>query len=232
LWWESDSGNTFIWVDDGNTQQWVQQNVMPQTSGGNSFMMWPAGVGVDWWGLLAPQGTLFCAGQAVSRVTYAALFSAIGTQFGAGDGSTTFLLPDARGRTTAGKDNMGGTAANRLTALLAIGAAGGAETHALITAELAAHAHTQQGTFGSGGQSVNHTHAQTFSSGNATGSSKPFYNSGSGSDFGPATSLGSVDHTHSTTISGATTNTGSGTAHNNTQPTIVCNKLITTGGVA
>jgi len=33
LWWESDSGNTFIWVDDGNTQQWVQQNVMPSSTG-------------------------------------------------------------------------------------------------------------------------------------------------------------------------------------------------------
>jgi len=33
LWWESDSGNTFIWVDDGNTQQWVQQNVMPSSAG-------------------------------------------------------------------------------------------------------------------------------------------------------------------------------------------------------
>lgn len=55
-------------------------------------------------------------GQAVSRTTYAAAFTIIGTAFGAGDGSTTFNLPDLRGRATYGIDNMGGTAANRVTA--------------------------------------------------------------------------------------------------------------------
>lgn len=55
-----------------------------------------------------------CFGQAVSRTTYAALFAAIGTAYGAGDGSTTFNVPDMRGRVAAGKDDMGGTAAGRL----------------------------------------------------------------------------------------------------------------------
>ncbi|HWP27634.1 MAG TPA: phage tail protein [Xanthobacteraceae bacterium] len=75
----------------------------------------PPGVVMPYAGTSEPSGWLFCYGQAVSRTTYAALFSAIGTTYGAGDGSTTFNLPDLRGRTVAGKDNMGGTSADRLT---------------------------------------------------------------------------------------------------------------------
>lgn len=66
----------------------------------------------------APTGWLLCYGQAVSRATYAALFTAIGTTYGAGDGSTTFVLPDMRGRVPGGKDDMGGTAAGRLSVTL------------------------------------------------------------------------------------------------------------------
>lgn len=65
-------------------------------------------------GSAAPIGWLLCYGQAVSRTTYANLFAAIGTAYGAGDGSTTFNVPDLRGRVAAGKDDMGGTAASRL----------------------------------------------------------------------------------------------------------------------
>ena len=63
-----------------------------------------------------PAQWLVCAGQAVSRTTYAAAFAVLGTTWGAGDGSTTFNLPDLRGRATFGADAMGGTAANRITA--------------------------------------------------------------------------------------------------------------------
>lgn len=57
----------------------------------------PAGVEVSFPGTTAPDGWLFCRGQAVSRTTYADLFAAIGTAHGSGDGSTTFNLPDRRG---------------------------------------------------------------------------------------------------------------------------------------
>jgi microcystin-dependent protein len=63
-----------------------------------------------------PQGWYLCYGQAVSRTTYSVAFGVIGTTFGAGDGSTTFNLPDLRGRSMFGLDNMGGTAANNVTA--------------------------------------------------------------------------------------------------------------------
>ena len=62
-----------------------------------------------------PSGWYLCYGQAISRTTYAALFSVIGTTWGSGDGSTTFNLPDLRGRAMFGKDDMGGSAANRVT---------------------------------------------------------------------------------------------------------------------
>lgn len=65
-------------------------------------------------GSAAPSGWLLCYGQAVSRATYANLFAAIGTAFGVGDGSTTFNVPDLRGRVPAGLDNMGGAAAGNL----------------------------------------------------------------------------------------------------------------------
>src|SRR5690606_30912733 len=86
-------------------------------------------------------------GQAVSRTTYSALFAKLGTTYGVGDGSTTFNLPDLRGRVAAGRDDMGGTSANRLTNQSGgldgdtLGASGGSETHTLTEAELASHTH-------------------------------------------------------------------------------------------
>src|SRR5215475_1863724 len=59
-------------------------------------------------GPTAPAGSLLCYGQPISRTAYAGLFATLGTTYGAGDGSTTFNLPDLRGRVTAGKSDMGG----------------------------------------------------------------------------------------------------------------------------
>lgn len=74
----------------------------------------PTGVVVPYAGASAPSEWLLCYGQDISRLTYAALFAALGTTYGAGDGLTTFALPDLRGRAVAGKDDMGGSAASRL----------------------------------------------------------------------------------------------------------------------
>ena len=82
------------------------------------------------------------------RSTYADLFSAIATTYGAGDGSTTFNLPDLRGRSVFGKDDMGGTAANRVTSAgssitgTTLGASGGAQNVTLTEAQIPAHTHT------------------------------------------------------------------------------------------
>jgi microcystin-dependent protein len=136
----------------------IQGQIDSIASGGT-----PPGVIVSYAGASAPLGWLLCFGQEISRATYSALFTAIGTTYGVGDGSTTFNLPDLRGRVLAGKDDMGGTGAGRLTSGVSpggtvLGAAGGSQTHALSTPELAAHTHTQQGSFASGNQSADHSH--------------------------------------------------------------------------
>jgi len=101
----------------------------------------PAGFLAPYAGTTEPDGWLFAYGQAISRTTYAALFTAISTTYGAGDGSTTFNVPDLRGRVVAGQDDMGGTSANRLTDQSGgldgdtLGDTGGSETHTLITSE-------------------------------------------------------------------------------------------------
>lgn len=81
-------------------------------------------------------------GQAISRTTYSTYFSLVGTTFGSGDGSTTFNVVDLRGFLVGFQDNMGGSAANRITFALSgvngavIGAAGGAETVTIAQANL------------------------------------------------------------------------------------------------
>ena len=106
----------------------------------------PAGAVIPYAGSSAPANWLLCGGQAVSRTDYAALFAVIGTTYGSGNGSTTFNLPDLRGRVIAGEDDMGGTAANRLTSATSgitgttLGAAGGDE-------RLHLHQHANTATF-------------------------------------------------------------------------------------
>lgn len=63
----------------------------------------PAGAMLPYGGTAAPATWLLCDGANVSRTTYATLFAAIGTAYGTGDGSTTFGLPDMRGRVAVGK---------------------------------------------------------------------------------------------------------------------------------
>lgn len=75
----------------------------------------PAGSLVDFAGTSAPAGWLMCDGAAISRTTYADLFAVISTAYGIGDGSTTFNLPDFRGRFARYNDNMGTGAAGRDT---------------------------------------------------------------------------------------------------------------------
>ena len=90
----------------------------------------------------APTGYLLCNDTPISRTTYSALFALIGTTYGSGDGSTTFNIPDLRGRVIAGQDDMGGSSANRLTGLAGgvdgdtLGGTGGSETHTLLAAEM------------------------------------------------------------------------------------------------
>lgn len=92
--------------------------------------MEPAGIIMPFAGTVTPENYLFCDGAAVSRTTYATLFGVIGTTFGAGDGSSTFNLPDLSGRVPLGVSS---------THLL--GSTGGSETVTLTESELPAHVH-------------------------------------------------------------------------------------------
>lgn len=129
------------------------------------------GLVVPYAGSSAPTGWLICDGSAVSRTTYANLFSIISTTFGTGDGSTTFGLPDLRGRVIAGIDNMGSTGtAGRLTATSITnpttrGSTGGADTVTLNQNQCAlpSHAHTA-----SAAVDGSHTHGTTENAHNHT----------------------------------------------------------------
>ncbi|WP_157384513.1 tail fiber protein [Nitratireductor soli] len=193
----------------------------------------PAGLGpLPYSGASAPTGWLLCYGQAVSRTTYADLFTAIGTVYGTGDGSTTFNLPDMRGRVPAGQDDMGGSSANRLTDQTngvdgdVLGAAGGAETQALSVAQLPVHNH-------GGASGADGAHAHTLSFIGLSGETELPLSSG-GESFGSTIRTGGTPRSGTLSVDATSTHThsiasqGSGQAHNNVQPTLIVNYIIKT----
>jgi len=188
---------------------------------GASPSLIPIGASVDYWGIAAPNSSFaLMYGQAISRITYGALFALLGTTFGSGDGSTTFNIPDLRGRVVAGKDDMGGSAASRLTSsyfggtATNLGATGGLESNTLNTAQIPSHTHTAISAdaghvHSNGGASIQNAYGGT--------------NSGSQISWaGSPNNVGTSFANITTTIA----NTGGGGAHNNTQPTIIGNKLL------
>lgn len=168
----------------------------------------PVGVIVEYGGSSAPSGWLLADGSAVSRTTYAALFAVYGTTYGSGDGTTTFNLPDKRGRIGVGKDNMGGTSANRITGSWAdsLGGNSGAETHTLVANEIPAHTHDEKaGTNPAAGV----TDVYEYNAGGTAGRNVLFGQSG----------LNSTNKL-------VTSSVGGGQAHNNIQPSIALNFII------
>jgi microcystin-dependent protein len=190
-----------------------------------TYRLVPAGAIMPYAGAAAPDGWLLCYGQAVDRTTYADLFTAISTTYGVGDGSTTFNLPDLRGRVVAGQDDMGGSSANRLTGLTngidgdTLGATGGEEAHTLTQAQLPNVNLTTTIAAGQG----SHTHA--LDSGGAVMTSTVAAGAGTtGANYG----VSSVANATLPEMSGTTPTGGSGTALNVIQPTLILNYIIKT----
>jgi microcystin-dependent protein len=199
----------------------------------------PAGIVEVFAGSTVPAGFLLCDGSAVSRDTYAALFAVIGTTYGAGDGSTTFNVPDISGRVVIGPSS---------THLL--GSTGGSETVTLVESELPAHTHEvpQHGhanDIKATTPSLSHTITQPvfkYNNANARNTTSGSSNSKcAGKTTSTATRSANVaiaDHAATAcTMSGGVTNraafssnsTGGGGAHNNLQPFTTVNYIICTG---
>jgi microcystin-dependent protein len=203
-------GTPYVAVYNSSDQAFYLQGFF-----GNPYAV-PIGGFLPYSGATAPNSNFVLPyGQAISRTTYSSYFSLVSTTFGSGDGSTTFNVPDLRGRVVAGADGMGGSAAGRLTDAVAgidsLGDAGGAQSHTLSTSEIPSHSH--------GVTDPGHSHS---ASTNAMWGTK-------------STSGGAVQcadtNVATVTVNSATTgisiqNNGGGGAHNNVQPTIVLNYLL------
>lgn len=180
----------------------------------------------------APRGWMTCQGQILAIAQNTALFSLLGTTYGTGDGSTTFNVPDLRGRVIAGKDDMGGSAASRLTSsyfgtgATTLGGVGSSSESTTLTLAQLPTGITSANT-GNIGLSVISADFSVRSPSNTTSSSV-----GGGTVVGQLGSLGAVvdriTSTGSITTGNAvvTSNNTSGNAHRTVQPTIILNYLL------
>jgi phage-related tail fiber protein len=110
--WVDTSSSPPVWkVRNGSNSAWITVGVLDPA--GFSVSGSPTGQIIYVALSSAPTGYLKANGAAVSRTTYAALFTAIGTTFGVGDGSTTFNVPDLRGEFIRGWDDSRGVDASR-----------------------------------------------------------------------------------------------------------------------
>jgi microcystin-dependent protein len=189
---------------------------------------------VEYTGSVAPSSLwVFPCGQTVSRTAYPALWAFSQIEIAAGnllyntvDGSTTFGIPDKRGRVSAGWDAMGGTAAGRLTTATvssaALGAVGGAQTTSLGTSNMASY--TPSGSVSTSvSSSLQGVPLIVYSNG---GTNTPGTGANQAINGGIAATFSA-----SSSFSG-NNNGGTSTPFSNVQPTLVCNYLLFAGGAS
>ena len=167
-----------------------------------------------WGKATSPSGYLLCDGTAVSRTTYAELYVVLGDTYGAGNGSTTFNVPQLQGKTPQGYDgntyNLAGTggantvtvavtnnqaATNSVTNNQAVSVTGSISNTSITEAQLASHSHQPQGQLSSTTSSVE-THYAGGRSATLTNAARATGNTGSG-----------TGHTHAHTLAGTLTGT-------------------------
>lgn len=136
-----DPSSIFLYVDLTNSRLYYYDGTNFKSYGGGSSGdtlqagdTLPVGSVVSYSGETAPANWLICDGSAVSRTTYADLFSVIGTTYGSGDGSTTFNLPNLKGKVITGLDSSDSD-------FNTIGKTGGEKTHKLTINEMPSHRH-------------------------------------------------------------------------------------------
>ena len=165
----------------------------------------PVGSGCDFYGITPPKDYMFADGSEISRTDYAELFEIIGEIYGAGDGETTFNLPDKRERVSV-MYKEGSTNGTDGATLGTLGAVGGEFKHTQTVDELAKHKHTQQ----------QHRHSMKGSSWEGSGAVSP-----------RTEKLGTESGTMYTSYETPTINdTGNSTPMNIMQPYLVCNYII------
>jgi microcystin-dependent protein len=188
---------------------------------GNPYIV-PLLGGMDYWDTVAPNSSfIFPQGQAISRTMYAAAFARWGTRYGAGDGATTFNVPNKMGKVSA----MMESAQNLLTPTFfgadstQLGSVGGAQSHSLTTNEMPTHNHgTTENPHTHGVSNLNLFEVIQGSVSGAVVQTVFLGNPGPGS---PITS-----NVNSATTGLSINNAGGGNAHAIVQPTITCNYII------
>jgi len=215
---------------DGRAYQWnpftgAWEQLGTGAGGGAGLETTPIGTILSYAGAIVPSGYLACDGSLVSRTAYASLFQAIGTAYGAGDGSTTFALPDLRGRVSMGagaglgegsSGAAGTTPAGTVLSTRARGEWGGSENHLLTGA--------QSGTSVHGHTSPAHSHAivgdyQDFANGYYVPSVRQPYNGAVATTTAGGTTAVAVTINNSAAANASA-------AHPNVQPFVVTNYMI------
>lgn len=213
-------------------QIWSLDPVGPAAGGAPSNTQGIIGEVRDFAGPAAnvPSQWYLCYGQAVSRSTFVSLFNVIGTTWGIGDGTTTFNLPDLRGRSTIGKDDMGGSAANRVTNGVSgitgntLGAVGGDQNSQTFTPTINDPTHTHTLT------DPGHNHEEQIGQG-GSGSFNSWTISGTAAlaNLGIDTSTATTGITITAAATGITINPIGSGASQNMPPGAVTNKIIYAG---